>query len=160
MSEPRGMPRLRAGTENLPGIAGLGMACELARTDLEARHAHSLRLRHQLERGILDGIPDTRLNGHQDARLPNTTNIAFEGLLAEDLLLNLDLDGISVSLGAACHSESRKPSPVLLALGRSEAEARSSLRFSVGASNTEDEIQHTLAVLKIAVQRLRERTNR
>jgi len=149
--------RLRAGTENLPGIAGFGVACELAKAALEARSAHTRHLRDQLERGILEGISGTRLNGHREQRVSNTLNISFEGLMGEDLLLNLDLEGIAVSLGAACQSESRKPSPVLLALGRSEAEAGSSLRFSLGEANTEDEIIRTLEILKATVVRLRAR---
>jgi len=152
--------RLRAGTENLPGIAGFGKACELARLHLETRGAHARHLRNLLERGILEGIPGTRLNGHPENRLPNTLNIGFEGLVAEDLLMNLDLEGIAVSLGAACQSQSRKPSPVLLALGRSEAEAKSSLRFSLGEANTEDEINRTLEVLKATVARLRAKGRR
>jgi len=152
--------RLRSGTENMPGIAGFGKACELAMSAMKARSDHSRRLRDLLEQGILEGIPGTRLNGHPDHRLPNTSNLAFEELVAEDLLMNMDLEGISVSLGAACHSESRKPSPVLLALGRSDAEARSSLRFSVGESNTEEEIHRAVAVITAAVRRLRERRTR
>ncbi len=149
--------RLRAGTENLPGIAGFGVACELARTLLEARSAQIRSLRDLLERGILEGIPGTRLNGHPGKRVPNTLNISFAGISAEDLLMNLDLEGIAVSLGAACQSESRRPSPVLLALGRSEQEAKSALRFSLGEGNTEDEISRTLDVLKTTVARLRSR---
>lgn len=152
--------RLRAGTENLPGIVGFGVACELANTHLTARGAHTARLRDRLERGILEGIPGTRLNGHRERRVPNTLSVSFEGLMGADLLMNLDLEGIAVSLGAACSSESRKPSPVLLALGHSEAEAKSSLRFSLGEANTEEDILRTLEVLKVAVPRLRARTAR
>ncbi len=152
--------RLRAGTENLPGIVGFGVACELANTHLTARGAHTARLRDRLERGILEGIPGTRLNGHRERRVPNTLSVSFEGLMGADLLMNLDLEGIAVSLGAACSSESRKPSPVLLALGRSEIEAKASLRFSLGEANTEEDILRTLEVLKVAVPRLRARTAR
>lgn len=147
--------RLRAGTENLPGIVGFGVACDLARTHLEARSAHTARLRDQLEAGILEGIPGTRRNGHRERRVPNTLSISFEGLMGADLLMNLDLEGIAVSLGAACSSESRKPSPVLLALGHSEAEAKASLRFSLGEANTEEDILRTIEVLKTSVARLR-----
>jgi cysteine desulfurase len=147
--------RLRAGTENLPGIVGFGVACELAKHHLAERAHHLRQLRQRLEEGILQTIPGTRLNGHPERRVPNTVNISFRGLTGEDLLLNLDLEGVAVSLGAACQSESRKPSPVLLALGRSETEAKSSLRFSLGEGNTEEEIDLTLAVLKRAVTRLR-----
>lgn len=152
--------RLRAGTENLPGIAGFGKACELAKAELATHSLHSQRLRDQLEHGILTSIPDTRFNGDPVQRLPNTTNLSFAGVMAEDLLLNLDLEGISVSLGAACQAESRKPNPVLLALGRTETEARSSLRFSVGSDNTEAEILRTLDVLQRTVTRLRGRGSR
>jgi len=150
--------RLRAGTENLPGIVGFGVACELAQTHLEARSAHTAGLRDRLEQGILQGIPGTRRNGHRERRVPNTLSISFDGLMGADLLMNLDLEGIAVSLGAACSSESRKPSPVLLALGRSEAEAKASLRFSLGETNTEEDILRTLEVLKTSVLRLRART--
>ena len=144
--------------ENLPGIVGFGVACELAQTHLEARNAHTARLRDRLEQGILQGIPGTRRNGHRERRVPNTLSISFEGLMGADLLMNLDLEGIAVSLGAACSSESRKPSPVLLALGRSEAEAKASLRFSLGEANTEEDILRTLEALKTSVMRLRART--
>lgn len=152
--------RLRAGTENLPGIAGFGKACELALAELERRAAHSLALRQTLERGILAAIPGTRIHGHTASRTPNTAMISFEGVVAEDLLLNLDLEGVSVSLGAACSSESRKPNPVLLAMGCSEAEALSALRFSVGESNDEGQIQHLLALLPPLVARLRAKSAR
>ncbi|MBK8791869.1 MAG: cysteine desulfurase [Holophaga sp.] len=149
--------RLRAGTENLPGIAGFGKACELAKAHLERRSAHCRHLRDLLERGVLEGISGTRCNGDPKQRVPNTSNLSFEGLIAEDLLLNLDLDGISVSLGAACQSESRKPNPVLKALGQSDAEALSSLRLSMGEGNDEDDIRRTLEILKTTVSRLRQR---
>lgn len=149
--------KLRAGTENLPGIVGFGVACERAKELLEKRAAHVRHLRDHLERGILEGVPGTSLNGHPKKRVPNTLNIGFEGILAEDLLLNLDLEGIAVSMGAACQSESRRPNPVLLALGRSDTEARSGLRFSLGESNTEEEITRTLEVLRTACSRLRAR---
>lgn len=152
--------RLRAGTENLPGIAGFGKACELAASELTARSARTRQLRGLLEQGILQAIPGTRVNGHPEHRLPNTSNISFAGLMAEDLLLNLDLAGVSVSLGAACQSESRKPNPVLLALGRGQEEATSSLRFSLGESNTEEAVLRVLDLLKTLVPRLRERSHR
>jgi cysteine desulfurase len=146
--------RLRAGTENLQGIVGFGMACELARIHMDARQAHARHLRDSLESGIL-GIPGTRLNGHPDTRLPNTANISFDGLSAEALLMNMDIEGIAVSTGAACQSEVRLPNPALLAIGRSEAEARSALRFSVGEGNTEDEIDRAIEVMQRVASRLR-----
>ena len=147
--------RQRAGTENLPGIVGFGVACRVALERLESRTAHVRRLRDRLQMGILEGIPGTHLNGAREPRLPGALNVGFEGLLGEDLLLNLDLEGIAVSLGAACHSQSRKASPVLLALGQGEDEARSALRFTLGEGNTEAEIDRTLEVLTGIVARLR-----
>jgi cysteine desulfurase len=147
--------RLRAGTENLPGIVGFGVACRVARERLETRAAHVRRLRDRLQAGILEGIPGTRLNGAPEPRLPGALNVGFAGIPGEDLLLNLDLEDIAVSLGAACHSQSRRASPVLLALGQGEDEARSALRFTLGEGNTVSEIDRTLEVLAVLVARLR-----
>lgn len=146
--------RLRAGTENLPGIVGFGLACELARERLETRAAHTRRLRDRLEFEVLRAFPQVRRNGPADLRLPNTLSLTFPGLLSDVLQLNLDLEGIAVATGAACASEARKPSAILLAMGRSKAEARATLRFSMGEANTDDDITCTLEALKTVLLRM------
>ncbi|WP_005037046.1 cysteine desulfurase family protein [Holophaga foetida] len=146
--------RLRAGTENLPGIVGFGVACEWARQRMDANCEGISALRVRLEEGLLS-IPGFRLHGHPALRLPNTVNVGLPGILGADLLLNLDLEGIAVSVGSACSSESREPSYVLKALGIPDLEARQTLRFSLGFENTEAEISRTIQVTREIVQRLR-----
>ncbi|MCE1228884.1 MAG: cysteine desulfurase, partial [Firmicutes bacterium] len=107
--------RWRAGTENVPAIAGMAVACEEAANHLEQRTLRLRSLRDLLERAVLETVPGAHIHAAEAERAPHTSMILFEGVRAEDLLLNLDLEGIAVSMGAACHSESRKPNPVLLA---------------------------------------------
>ena len=145
----------RAGTENLPCIVGLGKACELARERLEARSAKIRTLRDRLERGVLERVPGARRNGHPTARVPNTLNLTFEGVDSEILLMNLDLLGIAASAGSACTAESRAPSHVLLAMGRSPDDALSALRFSLGEANTEADVDFAIAALADLVPRSR-----
>ncbi len=147
---------LRAGTENIPYIVGLGKACEIVRRDFQQRVNHLRRLRDRLEQGIKDRIPDVVLNGHPTQRLPNTLNMSFVGVEGESLLLNLDLEGIAASSGSACTSGSLEPSHVLLAMGLPPEIAQSAIRFSLGWNNTEEEIDYVLEVLPRIVQRLRE----
>jgi len=144
----------RAGTENVPAIAGFGRACALAREELSARSDRARRLRDRLEQGILGAVPLASRNGGGEGRLPNTSNLSFEGLDAETLLLNLDLLGVAVSTGAACSSESKRPSHVLMAMGRSAEEARSSLRFSVGEENDEGQIDRAIDAVKQVIDSL------
>jgi len=146
--------RLRAGTENLPGIVGFGVACEWARKHQEANRVYLSALRDRLEEGLL-AIPGLRLHGHPTLRLPNTLNVGLPGILGEDLLLNLDLEGIAVSVGSACSSGNRAPSYVLEALGIPAQEARQSLRFSLGFENTVAEIERTIQVTGELIRRLR-----
>ncbi len=146
---------LRAGTENVPYIVGLGKACEIARRDFNQRISHLQRLRDRLEQGIKARIPQVVLNGHPTQRLPNTLNMSFLDVEGESLLLNLDLEGIAVSSGSACTSGSVEPSHVLLAMGIPPEIAQSAIRFSLGWSNTEAEIDYVLEVLPRLVQRLR-----
>ncbi len=146
--------RLRAGTENLPGIVGFGVACEIARERLEARAAHTRRLRDRLETEVLRAFPQVRRNGASDLRLPNTLSLTFPGLLSDELQLNLDLEGIAVATGAACASEARKPSAILLAMGRTKADARATLRFSLGESNTDDDVDCAVQALKVVLERM------
>ncbi|MGC8810971.1 MAG: cysteine desulfurase NifS [bacterium] len=146
---------LRAGTENVPYIVGLGKACEIVRRDFNQRLSHLQRLRDRLEQGIKARIPHVVLNGHPTQRLPNTLNMSFLDIEGESLLLNLDLEGIAVSSGSACTSGSLEPSHVLLAMGLPPEIAQSAIRFSLGWSNTEAEIDYVLEVLPRLVERLR-----
>ena len=145
----------RAGTENVAGLAGLGVAAEYARTTLDHHMIVGAHLRDRLERGILSGIPRTEVNGDRDHRVPNTTNISVEGVEAELLLMALDLDGIAVSTGSACSSGSLEPSHVLRAMGLSSSRARTSLRFSLGPGTTEEEVDVVIARLPALVEKLR-----
>lgn len=145
----------RAGTENVPAIMGMTRALELAYEELDERNAHVQKLRDQLIEGILKRIPDSRLNGDRERRLPNNVNVTFAGVDGETLLLNLDLHGIAASSGSACTTGSTEPSHVLLSIGLAPEEARSSIRLSLGKDNTQAEIDRTLDVLEETVLRLR-----
>jgi len=146
---------LRAGTENVSGIIGLGKACEIASRGRIKEEKKLFKLSERLYQGIRGKIPDIRLNGHPAKRLPGTLNISFESVEGEALLLALDLEGIAVSTGSACASGSPEPSHVLLALGLSYEEAYTSLRFSLGRENTEEEIDYVLKILPGMVKRIR-----
>jgi cysteine desulfurase len=146
----------RGGTENVPAIAGMGVAARLAREALERdAPASTARLRDQLERGILETIDGTVVNGAVDRRVPNTSNISFDGIEAESLLIALDLEGVAVSTGSACSSGTLEPSHVLKAMGLPQAAARNSLRFSLGSSTTAEEVNFVLSVLPGLVTKLR-----
>lgn len=144
----------RGGTENVPGIVGMGRAAQLAREYLP-KMPHVAALRDRLERGILQGIPQTTVNGSPDQRLPNTSNISFAGLEAEAILLLLSEKDICASAGAACSSGSLEPSPVLLAMKIDPRLAHGAIRFSLSRYTTEEEIDRALAVLPEAIARLR-----
>jgi len=148
--------RRRGGTENHAGCIGLGVACALAQGELEARARHVTALRDALWAGLEARVPRVRRNGSARHVLPNTLNVEFEGAAGEVLLEALDGEGVAVSAGAACHSGSIEPSGVLLAMGRTPAQARGSLRFSVGPSNTAAEIERVLELLPALVARVRE----
>jgi cysteine desulfurase len=145
----------RAGTENVPAIVGMGVAAKLALSGLAAEAARIGALRDRLEAGILERVPGTRVNGGGATRVPNTTNIAFDRVEAESLLIGLDLEGIAVSTGSACSSGTLEPSHVLRAMGLPHHRVQSSIRFSLGATTTPDEIDRVLAALPAVVQRLR-----
>jgi len=145
----------RAGTENVPSLVGLGVAARLARAKLDTASVSIGRLRDRLEAGILSGVAGTVVNGDRDRRVPNTTNIGFEGLEAESLLIALDLEGVAVSTGSACSSGSLEPSHVLRAMGLPSQRARNSLRFSLGAETTAEEIDFVVGVLPALVAKLR-----
>jgi cysteine desulfurase len=144
----------RAGTENVPGLAGLGVAAALARTTLDSAPRLGA-LRDRLEQGILSGVPGTAVNGGGQPRVSNTTNISFDRVEAESLLIALDLEGIAVSSGSACSSGTLEPSHVLKAMGLPHQRTLNSLRFSLGLATTEAEIDHVIAVLPPVVEKLR-----
>jgi cysteine desulfurase len=146
---------LRAGTENVAGIVGLGKAAEIALHTMEAEGRRISRLRDGLWKGIRERVGPVKLNGHPTRRLPNILNVTFDGVEGESIVLNLDLKGIAVSTGSACTSGSLEPSHVLLAMGLSPAMARESVRFSLGMGNTREEIEYTTNTLEEVVKRLR-----
>lgn len=145
----------RAGTENLPAIAGFAKAMEIASTDIEKRAEKTAKQRDRLIEGILK-LPRTRLNGDPVKRLPGTVNISIEGIEGESLLLMLDLNGICASSGSACTSGSLDPSHVLLALGLKHEVAHGSLRLSISDETTDEDIDYILEVVPKVVKRLRE----
>ena len=144
----------RAGTENVPAVAGMGLAASLARSRLAREGPRLVLLRDRLETGVLSSVRGSHLNGG-NPRLPNTTNISFDRVEAEALLIALDLEGIAVSTGSACSSGTLEPSHVLAAMGLPGQRVQSSIRFSLGAGTTDAEIDRVLVVLPPLVERLR-----
>jgi len=149
----------RAGTENVPGCVGLGLACERAAAKLATEATRLADLRDRLEGGILARVSRTAVNGEPTTRVPNTTNISFDGVEAESLLIALDLDGVAVSTGSACSSGTLEPSHVLRAMGLSPHRAQNAIRFSLGAGNTAEEIDHVVGLLPAIVEKLRALTH-
>lgn len=145
----------RGGTENVAQIVAFGRAAELAAVRLDEENTRVRALRDKLEAGILASIPRSIRNGAPEPRLPNTTNIAFEGVEAEGILMLLDQAGICASSGSACTTGSLDPSPVLLAMGCTAARARASVRFSLGLYNTEAEVDYALKQLPPIIEKLR-----
>jgi cysteine desulfurase len=145
----------RPGTENVPGIVGFGKAAKLAKLNLEADVARIENLRDRLEETLLNSLPSVHVNGDRRRRVANTTNLAFTAAGGEALVIALDLQGIACSTGAACSSGAVEPSHVLLAIGLSPDEARSSLRFSLGRATTPAEIDRAVAIIPATVERLR-----
>ena len=148
----------RAGTHNVAGIVGLGLACELAGVEIDSYAASVGALRDRLEAGIRAAIPEIKLNGHPDPtrRLPNTLNVSFAYIEGESLLLNFDMKGIAASSGSACTSGSLEPSHVMGAMCVDVVLAHSSTRFSLGRDNSVEDVDYILEVLPPIVQRLRE----
>jgi len=146
----------RPGTENVPGIVAVGKACELAGRNIEAENTRVRKLRDKLEKVILESCPDSRINGDPENRLPNTTNISFEYIEGEAILLMLDKYGICASSGSACTSGSLEPSHVLRAMGVPFTAAHGSIRFSLSRYNTEEEIDYTIEKMPQIVNHLRE----
>jgi len=145
----------RAGTENVPAIVGLGVAAGEARTKMAGEAVRVGALRDRLEAGILRAVSGTAVNGARDARVPNTSNISFDRVEAESLLIALDLDGIAVSTGSACSSGTLEPSHVLRAMGLAARRTQNSLRFSLGLLSTDDEVDRVLDTLPRLVEKLR-----
>lgn len=147
--------RRRAGTENVAGAVSLGAAAGLAARGVSAHTEEMRRLRDRLWDGIQKSVPDVVQNGHPSSCLPNTLNVSFPGADGETVLVGLDLEGVAVSSGSACSTGSLEPSRVLLAMGLDERAALSSVRFSMGAGNTLEEIERTLALIAPVVERAR-----
>ena len=146
----------RAGTENVPGIVGMAAGLSLAVEEMDGRNSHAIALRDRLIDGILERVPDARLNGHPGLRLPNNVNLSFDGVEGESILLDLDMHGIAASSGSACATGSTEPSHVLRAIGLPEHLAQGSLRLTVGKDNTTTEIDRAIEVVSCSIQRLRE----
>jgi cysteine desulfurase len=147
--------RRRPGTENVPGIVGLGKACELAVRELAARARTMREMRDRLVEGIQARIAEVVLNGHPTERLPNNANLCFRYVEGESILLGLDSKGIAASSGSACTSGALEPSHVLMAMGLSHELAQGSVRFSVGRLTRAEDIDYVLEVLPPIVERLR-----
>jgi cysteine desulfurase len=146
----------RAGTENVPGIVGLGKAAELARSGLVGRETEQLSTRrNRLERALLQ-LDAAGVNGTEASRVPNTTSIYFDFIDGESLVIALDLKGLAVSTGAACSSGAIEPSHVLTAMGMPADRARASIRFSLGKQNTDEDVDFAIALVMETVARLRE----
>jgi cysteine desulfurase len=145
----------RPGTENVPGAAAFGAAAELALATLPAESARLAALRDRLENAVLERIPHAAVNGSRAHRTPNTSNLRFEGIDGEALVIALDLRGFAVSTGAACSSGAIEPSHVLTAMGLSADRARASMRFSLGRSNNEEQVDALLEALADSVAHLR-----
>ncbi len=147
--------KYRAGTENIPGIVGLGKAMELAGQEMATEMPRLEKLRDRLINGLQERIPHVKLNGHPVLRVPTNVNLSFEFVEGESLLLSLDMKGIAASSGSACTSGSLDPSHVLLAMGLCHEIAHGSVRMTLGHSNTEEDIQHVLDEFPPIVERLR-----
>jgi cysteine desulfurase len=145
----------RAGTENLPGIAGLGAAIEVAVARREEEAPRLAALRDRLERGLLAAFPGAAVNGAGAPRLPSTSSIAFPRVDGETLLMAMDLEGICASAGSACHSGSSRPSSVLLAMGLADEEARGTLRFSVGWPSAAADVERAIEAVPRLAERVR-----
>jgi cysteine desulfurase len=145
----------RPGTENVPGAAGFGAGAELAGRSLHADSARLSELRDKLEQTVLERIADSGVNGARDGRVPNTSNMYFDGIDGEALVIALDLRGFAVSTGSACSSGAITPSHVLTAIGARPERARSSLRFSLGRGNTAEQVDGLVMALESSVAHLR-----
>ena len=145
----------RAGTYNAPSIAAYGKAAELAKADIEHYTTHTKALREKLKNGLLEKIPNIKINGHPEKVLPNTLDVSFPGAEGEAILLHLDLLGVDVSTGSACASGSLEPSHVLMATGLGPELAHGSIRFSFGKYNTESDVDYILEKFPPVIDKLR-----
>jgi cysteine desulfurase len=146
---------LRSGTENIPGIVGMGKAAEVTKKEMEAESKRLTALRDKLIKGVLDKIDYSFLNGHPTERLPGNANLRFSYIEGESLILGLDMYGVQVSSGSACTSKTLEPSHVLLAIGLAHEEAHGSLVFTLGKQNSEEDVDYVIEVLPDVVKRLR-----
>ncbi|MBI3008625.1 MAG: cysteine desulfurase NifS [Candidatus Omnitrophica bacterium] len=147
--------RMRAGTENVPGIVGMGKAIELAMQDMEEKTKRIRNLAEYLYRGLMERLDHVHLNGHPTERIPGTLNLGFEFVEGEGLILNFDMKGIYASTGSACTSGSLEPSHVLVAMGVDPVVTQGAIRFSLGNSNTSEDMDYCLEVIPPIVKRLR-----
>ncbi len=147
--------KLRSGTENTIGIVGFGKAAEIAARELEVEQERTKRLRDRLVKGVMEKIPEVRLNGHPEKRLPHNANFSFAYVEGESMLLSLDLKGIAASSGSACSSRALQPSHVLTAIGLPYELIHGSLRMTLGRANSEEDVDYVLEVLPEIVTRLR-----
>lgn len=145
----------RAGTENIPGIVGLGKATEMVLKDMDKHNKHLKNLTETFFKKLKETVKDIQLNGHPEKRIPSTLNISFKGVEGESIILSLDMKGVAVASGSACTSGSLEPSHVLSAMRIEPAVAQSSIRFSFGRENTIDDVDYTLSVLPEIIERLR-----
>lgn len=148
--------RMRAGTENVPGIVGMGKAARISHQIMKQKIQYETMLRDHLINRIFQEIPDVKLNGSPTMRLPGNVNVSFSGINGGAVVALLDLEGICISAASACSAGSDKPSHVQLAIGNSEEEAYGAVRFTLGPQNSKEELEKTVEVLKKAVSRLRE----
>ena len=146
---------LRSGSENIPGIVGMGKAAELAQTELLSENERLTKIRDKLIKMVLDKVPHSYLNGHPTMRLPNNANLRFSYIEGESLILGLDMHGIQVSSGSACTSKTLQPSHVLTAIGLPHEDAHGSLVFTLGKQNKDEDVDYVLSVLPDVVKRLR-----
>lgn len=146
---------LRSGSENIPGIVGMGRAAELAKDEMEDEAKRLVYFRDRLIQGITDVVPDSYLNGHPTIRLPNNANIRFSYIEGESLILSLDQLGIRVSSGSACVAKTLEPSHVLMAIGLKHEEAHGSLVFTLGNSNRDEDVEYVIRQMPDVVRRLR-----
>lgn len=145
----------RAGTENIPGIVGLGKAVEMVLKDMDKHNKHLKNLTETFFKKLKETVKDIQLNGHPEKRIPSTLNISFKGVEGESIILSLDMERVAVASGSACTSGSLEPSHVLSAMRIEPAVAQSSIRFSFGRENVIDDVDYTLSVLPEIIERLR-----
>ncbi len=149
---------LRSGTENVPGIVGLGKACQIAERDMDFLTIHLKELRDGLESLIVEGFPDARVNGHPVMRVPHILSVSFPGISGDAIVREMSRRDVFLSAGSACMSDSASLSPVLGAMRLPSEWARGTVRFSIGKTNNEDEIMETFGILKDVISRLRQET--